>query len=347
MGTGMNLELIVEISALGLALIAARLSLGSAPALDWERLLKVALCTVIRGQVEAGGGEGAQWWAQLRGVVPYHPAGRDPEDKLRAPSLEAIPVPALAGERALVEALQEHKTAAARWPVMYEGEATEDALLSDPALLGRAYDPAAVLAPGVGWEAVAAWSDDVQSALARRLSDVVLLVVGGDFARPLSQAVPHARVASVVPASADIVGPALMAALPAASDRAVILAGGTDVVPVLRAMHAQPALRDRVLVVLSMGGALGGDWMQRRFIHAEMDTELNRTTAYMDIVDVNPENPLATSWAEQRFPQPERLPSGWSPIERVGLGVLPLALQDPVALARAIWVLLAFRLVSR
>ena len=343
----MSVEFIVEIVALVLALIAAGLSLRSAPPLDWERLFKVALATVIRGDVEASGGSQEQWWANLEGVVPYHPAGRTPEDKLQSPNLESVAVPALEGERALVAALEKQSSPVERWAVMYEGEASQDALLSDPMDLGQAYDPSTVLAPNLGWDAIAGWTDGVQAALSRRLSDVVVLVIGGDFADSLSQAVPHARVQAIVPAAADILGPALLATLVGPADRAVILAGGTDVRPVIQAMHGDPALRDRVLSVISMGGALTGEWMQMNFTHAGMDTELNRATSYMDVVDVDPEDPLATAWSDQRFVQPEALPSGWSPIERVGLGPLPLPRQDPVVLARAIWVLLAFRLASR
>ena len=87
--------------------------------------------------------------------------------------------------------------------------------------------------------------------------------------------------------------------------------------------------------------------MELNFTHAGMDTELNRSTAYMDLVDVDPALPLACSWTAQRFPELATPPSGWTPIERVGLGPLPLSLQEPVLLARALWVMLAFRLASR
>lgn len=343
----MNLELIAEVVALALAIIAAALSMRGAPPLDWERLFKVTLATVIRGDVEASGGGAEQWWERLRGVVPYHPAARDPQAKLKAPSLEAVAVPALEGERALVAALEKQDSPAARWAVMYEGEASQDALMGDPDDLGPAYDPSAVLAPDAGWPAVAGWSDAVQSALARRLSDVVVMVVGGSFAEPMRQAVPHARVSAVVPASADIVGAALNAGLTQPADRAVILVGGDDVQPVLQALHGDPSLRDRVLAVISVGGSLTGPWMAAHFTHEGMDTELNRSTAYMDLIDVDPDEPVSTDWSEQCFVQPQVPDSGWAPIERVGLGPLPLTRQDPVMLARAVWVLLAFRLASR
>ncbi len=343
----MSLELTVELVALVLALVAACLSMRSAPDLDWERLLKVALSTVTRGEVESAGGEQAQWWARIRGVVPYHPAGRQPEAKLESPDPEQVAVPALEGERALVARLEVLQTPAERWQAMYEGDATQEALLSDPALLGPAYDPAGVLAPDVGWGEVAAWTDTLQDALARRMTEVVVLVVGTDLASPMAQAVPHARVKAVVPASGEILAAAFLDALPGPADRAVIFAGGTDVLSVLQALHHESALRDRVLAVLSLGGVLTGDWIEKNFTHAGMDTELNRATAYMDIVDVQPDAPLAQPWAAQCFPQPPTPSSGWTPIERVGLGPLPLVLQEPVLLARALWVLLAFRLASR
>ncbi len=343
----MSIEIGVELAVLVMALAAAALSLRSAPDLDWERLLKVIVATVFRGEVEATGGDQEAWWAAMEGVVLYHPAGRQASDKLASPSLESISVPALEGERALVAALEKQTSDADRFMTMYASEASKEALLSDPTLLGAAYDPERVLSPGVGWSEIAAWTDTLQASLARRLSDVVLVSVGGEWGAYLSRAVPHGRVETVVPAAAEIVGAGIAAALPSAADRAVIIAGGTDVQPILQAMHADPALRDRVLCVISLGGMLASEWMDSNFTHAAMDTELNRSTAYMDIVDVDPEVPLASPWSDQCFPQPPVPPSGWMPIERVGLGPLPLQRISPEILSRSLWVLLAFRLSSR
>ena len=69
-----------------------------------------------------------------------------------------------------------------------------------------------------GWGEVAAWTDTLQDALARRMTEVVVLVVGTDLASPMAQAVPHARVKAVVPASGEILAAAFVDALPGPAD---------------------------------------------------------------------------------------------------------------------------------
>ena len=70
-----------EIAVLALALGAAWLSIRKPSPLDWERLWKSVLATIIRGEVERAGGDQAVWWSRLRGV-PFHPVGRDAGAKL-------------------------------------------------------------------------------------------------------------------------------------------------------------------------------------------------------------------------------------------------------------------------
>ena len=59
----MSAEIVVEVAAAGLAMWAAWLTIPRPPDLDWERLFKVALATVIRGDVEAAGADVDEWLA--------------------------------------------------------------------------------------------------------------------------------------------------------------------------------------------------------------------------------------------------------------------------------------------
>ena len=116
--------------------------------------------------------------------------------------------------------------------------------------------------------------------------------------------------------------------------------------PTIEALHADPALRDRVLTVLAVGANWTGkeDWLEENFQHQSFDTELNRRTLYLAISDGSPSN---VSGAPQTFPVPPVPPSGWAPIESVDLGMLPVNEQNPDLLARALWVLFCFCLSSR
>ena len=189
----MSATSIVELLCVGLALWATWLSLRPTPPLDWERLWKITLATIIRGEVEGAGGDLDAWWSRLA-PVPYHPAGREAEAKLGHPDLETIPVPALEGERTLVSQLATLDTPVQRWQAMFvESEAAQDALQMDPTDLGPAYDPSRVAGPDVTWDSIAAWNDVVQVSLSRRLEDVIVVAAGFDGAA-LQAAVPHGRV---------------------------------------------------------------------------------------------------------------------------------------------------------
>jgi hypothetical protein len=339
----MSLENWVELAVFLGLLVAAWLSVQKPPALDYERLWKTILATVIRGEVEAGGGRHEQWWERLL-TVPYHPAGRSVYAKLHRPHLKDIAVPALDGERILVDALIEQDGPLARAELMFRTlPAASEALMVDPAELGPAYDPASVLAPGVGWEAVALWEADLQAAIARRFNDVVVAVVGFDE-RPMIAAVPHCAVVKVT----NVDEASLCALLTTKHQRLVILAKGDGLHRLLAVLHANDGLRDRVFVVLNLGEPLmvgaQKEWMDLHFQHDQFDTELNRRTLYMAITDGG------EGWSDasgQVFPVPKALPSGWEPIESVDLGPLILSQQDPELFARALWVLLSFCVASR
>jgi len=339
----MSLEIIIELAVLAMAIAAAWLSLKPAPPLDWERLWKVALATVIRGEVEVADGGPDQWWERLS-VVPYHPAGRDAYAKLLSPQLDDIAVPALEGERQLVNRLMKVDTVSERADIMYrEAEAASLALMADPAELGPAYDPESVLAPGVTWESIAAWDSTTQAAVARRLSDVVVAVVGRDT-EALLQAVPQVEVVAIE----GVNEAAFASALTESQKRLVVIAEGTSVRDFISLLKDAPGLRDRLLAVIILGTDLESDvpdsWIQTHFQHKDFDTELNRRTLYMAVTDPGEDWRDASG---QRFPEPPVPPSGWAPIEAVDLGPLPIAKQDPRLLARALWILLTFCVVSR
>jgi hypothetical protein len=339
----MNVQSVVEVSALVLAVGAAVLSVRPAPSLDWEQLWKLILATVIRGDVEAGGGDQSIWWDRLS-VVPYHPVGRDAGSKLVTASIDEVAVPALEGERALVERLAALQTPAERWESMYRSDAhAQESLMQNPMDLGAAYDPSAALAPGMSWDSVAHWSAPVQAAIARRLGDVVVAVIGRDVT-PMMEAVPHASVVAVQDASPD----GLLGLLSQPHQRLVLVVEGDAAFELIQVLHGAPSLRDRVLMVLSLGGRFGGEdrscWMDAHFQHLQFDTELNRRTLYAAMSDMDSGD---IPQAIQHFTAPPVPPSGWAPIEAVDLGPIPLSRQDPALFSRALWVFLCFCLSSR
>lgn len=357
----------VELAALGLAVAAVWLSIPRPPALAWERLWKVGLAVITAGEVERSLGSTdararEEWASRVLGAIPWHPAGRLAERKLADPRLEEIPVPALEGERALVEELAALPDARARFQRLYvDDPRAREELLGDPAALGQDHDPAALLGPSASWDEVAAWSPALQELLARRLEDVVLVVAGlpPELSAALKAAVPglRLRVLELLPAdptSAAAVDHLLVqveAALRADSDRVLLVGQGAALQALLAAMAGGAGLRDRCLAVLSLGGELQAPgfsaWLDEHFTHDGFDTELRRATPFMAVVDVDPADPLARPWRQQRFPQPPDTPQGHAPIQAQDLGPLHLSGIEPVVLARGILLLLALRLAAQ
>ena len=351
----MTAEGIVGLAALGLAVWAAAKSLPRPTALDWERLFKVALSTAIRGELERAGGERGDWSSAVLGRVLYHPAGRRPEALLAAPSPDDVAVPARPGERALAEALAKLPDPVSRFSAMYKDDpAVEAALLCHPDDLGPDYDPRGPLGPASGWDAVAAWGDEVQAAVARRLSAHVLLEVGGTgaLAEAMGAAVPALRAAHVpVPregeGSAEALAGALLGVALRPEERLLLVCSGEAALATVAALAGAPGARDRVRAVVSLGGDLQGGaraaWMAEHFTHDRKDLELNLAVPYLAVVATDPARPLARPWADQRFPDPPLPSHGRQSIDPIDLGPLVLADLDPAALARALWVVLAFR----
>lgn len=361
----MRVEHWVELAAFGLAIWATLLSIPRPPRLAWERLFKVGLSVLLAGETERELGEGAAarkaWEERVRRGVPWSPLARLAVEKLTDPRPELLPVPALEGERALVEALARLPDPAARYRHLYaEDERAMDELLGDPAQLGQDHDPAGLLGPGAGWDEVAAWSEALQAVLARRLADVVFVLDGlpADLARELGAAVPGLRTLVLPAPPDDPTGPDAVealfqpveAALTQDSDRVVLVASGASARRGLAALVEGGGLRDRCLAFLSLGGELqtaaARPWMAEHFDNEQLDTELKRSVPYFSVVEVDPARPLERDWAEQRFPVPPPLPSGRAAVEVVDLGPLHLAALPPRVLARGLLLLLALRLAA-
>lgn len=358
-----GLAIMTEPVAVAVAVLAAILwataswlNRPSAPDFDAERWFKVLLATVLRGEVEAAGGDAGAWEARVKAVVPYHPLCRDADRLLGNPSA-GVPVGApRPGERPLIDALAALPAGRARWARLFETDASLDALLEDPAELGPAYDPARAIGPGMDWEAVAAIGTGdrrLVEALTRRLAARWLLIDGPGVAASPIDALASAlgAAATIVQWTPDDLGRTLAAHVPNASDRAVVVAVGDAVPWLMRALLAEPTLRDRTLAVLSIGGVVRGwpgrpgvtgeasqtEWLEGKFRPDVLDTERARATPWiaMQWADPDAEAPSAAGLpvASQRFPVVADV-AAVSAIDVVDLGVLPsTAPPGPVSAA--------------
>jgi len=342
----MALELIAEVAAAGLAAWAAWLSVPRPPALDWQRLFKTTLSMGLYGEVLAEEKGREDWEAVVAALVPYHPAARGEPGLLRQPEPALIPAPALPGERALVESLVSLPGPSERFVRMFsDNEQTRDALLSDPDTLGAAFDPVSAIGVGATWDAISTWGEPVRAGLLRKHAHLVVVGVQTDLAAAMAEqsGVRGIRL------EADGLVSALDTAMTAAADRIVFVAEGDGIPVILKAMHAHPGLRDRVLAVISLGGDVCASeeqqvWMSEHFTQPAMDTELNRATPYLSVVLVDPAAPLSADWEGQRWPEPKPDRTGRTPIQPIDLGPLPEAWirERPAGLARALWVVLSF-----
>ncbi|MCB9792537.1 MAG: hypothetical protein H6741_07385 [Alphaproteobacteria bacterium] len=345
-----------------LGLGAAWLSRPRPPHMDWERLLKLGVLTQLRGEVEARDGDAEEWLRLGRLAVWYHPAARDLVVKLEDPAAHELPVPALPGERALLEALRAAPDLPQRVDRVFGDSAGGDeALYDDPALLGPEWDLQALLGPGAGWEDVAQWSESLQKVLARRSEHLTWVLVSESPEREELQALA-AGLGEAVGADSVRLLPlgepaalieALTELLPTLSDRVVLLGEGEGAAALARALAEAPGLRDRVRAVFAIGGRLGGetaDFLAERFTHEGMDTEISRAVPWFHLGFLDPAAsppgveglPLKdTAW-----PAPPEPDSGRAAIEVIDLGVFPLGLPDarPRLLGRALALLTLVRL---
>ncbi len=334
----------IEAAVGALALWAAWKTLPRPPSLDAERLFKRTLATVLRGDAEAAGGELADWVASLEGV-PYHPLARDTERRLQDPGSATIPTPPREGERALVDRLANCDTPEARWDLLFRADPRGHAsLLEDPALLGAAYDPTTRFGPDATWDAVADWSAPLQEGLGRRLSHLVFVDATALFGDHGNAALPGLRSAPLGPSLRNSAEPLLESP----ADRIVAVVRGHHMPALLDELLEDPALVDRVLGVVSLGGAVAPDpkaW-QAQFQHAALEPEVQRALLFVSLIDIDVHAPLDRSWVGQTFVEPPLPDTGRRSIECVDLGPLDLARVAPHALVRSLLVLLG-TLVAR
>ncbi len=328
------------------------------PELDGERWFKLALATTLRGRTEALGGAAAEWEAAVVRFVPYHPAGREPERKVAFPEAVALPGPALAGERELLQALAALPDRPSRWAHLYDVDRA--VRLSDPAELGPAYDFARWLhlprrTEETGWDVLASWDDGrFPTALAGSFP-ARWVGVGGRPRVGVPSLLP--AMASEVPGFEQITWPAAdLAEVLRLSDVPLVLVGEeAGIVAILRVLLDDPELRDRVLAVVSIGGIIGGDpaetgelgpgarsdWLGAHFAHYALDTEKVRFTPYFSLgwLDRGADPPGAGGLpiAASRFPPVRQDPGVVPTVETVDLGLLPADPALPLDLvARAL-----------
>ena len=189
-------------------------------------------------------------------------------------------------------------------------------------------------------------------------------VSSGEWDAVAAGLAPWGRVAMA--SAVDAVAKAMESKLPVATpERRLIVAATGGAMPlVLRALADRVDLRDRVIAVVAVGGAVGGlpdqrgplsasvadDWMAHNFQHGLMDVEILRRIPYAALqwLDTSAAVPGAggVPVARARFPEPEWDGRAFRCVEPVDLGVVPveadLPVDDVVAALRLVvdlWVL--------
>jgi hypothetical protein len=225
----------------------------------------------------------------------------------------------------------------------------DPAAVAQAASLGSDGEIAPVTGMGLSWPDVAQWSEGLQAALHRRLHGVVAADLGSGRAATLASQVPGLRSGSVDVHAlvADDGGldlaraQRLMDLLVAPSDRLILVLGPGEVAPALQSLHAAPGLRDRLVALVSWGGGAGEvSWLGAHFDHDQLDTELNRATPYICL------GAPPSAADAPRFPEPPLPKHGRRTVDAIDLSSVDLSTDDPVLTARALWVVLAFRLAG-
>lgn len=326
----------------GVALTAGWLSLPRPPALNAERWFKTLLATILRGQTEADGGDVDAWEARAMSGIPFHPAVVRVEEWLTRPT-SALDANA-GGHADLFSDLNACTTVAERHTRLFlQDTDARQALLSDPSELGSAYDPVRLLGAQNTWDRMVDWGagDETVLAVLDRAVPAAWVLVGDD-ASSVFDALVQLGASRIF--SDDLVRE-LTERAPRVEDRLVVVASGDAVPRVLSALADDAGLRDRVLAVVSVGGACAGtserdDWMGAHFTHEAMNLESHRPLFFLAMQWMDLEHP--ETLAQQRFPNPggstvqDRVVRAidLGAVSRVGVpaGVLAKALRAAVTL---------------
>lgn len=306
-----------------------------AAAFAWPRPVELDVgawfAAALRHDVTARGGDVAS--------VTWGPLLRWAERKVGHPGVEAVPGAPLPGEASLEEALAALPDVPARWERLL-GEACAPALDALPADQA----PARWLGPDVDVADLRVVAEDAE----RRLRARWIAVAGDprdvpDVAGAFDDVVPWRADGVDVDDAPAALAEALRARVPDddPARRLFLVAAGEGTWALLRALAAQPGLRDRVLGVVSVGGWVAGDpdrddalgeasctdWMDANWRHELFDTEIVRPTlwASMQWFDPTHEPPGAAGVpiAAARFADPEKVDREPPFVEAVDLGVLP------------------------
>lgn len=255
------------------------------PQLDGERWFKLWFATALRGRAERAGATAETWAAEVVRFVPYHPAGRWPEQKVMRPET-LPPSPLLEGEAALCAALAAIPTREERWAYLYDREERGlVARLSDPQELGASYSPDQAIGPGLSWDLAAKGGEALSEQIRGSTRATWILVPGSEPGPDLLGAIGRVMGgrAIVLPDDAPCPDPGgLRSAIlvrrsdglhadrvlrllafvagyaPSYADRVVFVGQGDGIFVILDALAASAPLRDQVEAVVSLGSPIQG-----------------------------------------------------------------------------------------
>jgi len=358
--------LLIALFACFIAVCTAVLMRSSPPELQGELWFKSILATLIRGWVDDAGGAAEVWEQTVHKEILYHPAGRLAAQKVVNGSTFQPPLPLLEGEQALQERFDTLPNSQSRWRWMFwDEELGQSARLRDPQELGEAYLPQRWMGTGFDWDAIADAAVDFRPQRNRLRSEGVRWVIFTDstlhpvcaqWCLTLKQELGgDALLLDWDPSTVEIKDllTTINGWIQTPSDRFVCLGLGRGVPLLLQSLAEDPALRDRVYAVISVGGAIQGsgshklwgreavqEWVSNRYDYVSLDTEMARETPYFSLGLWDPEE-AAFGFAglgldEMVFPE---LPKERAPVEGVcpiSLGCLPVESETRHLAVRAL-----------
>jgi hypothetical protein len=212
--------------------------------------------------------------------------------------------------------------------------ATFDASIAGvaPAAADPAIDPRAGL--GFDWASLAAWSPDVQAAIARRLGSIVWVSTGTDLDVPHAIGARSIRLERLDAEASEALVERLSTELAEAHQRLVFVVGRSETAALLRILRAQEVLRDntRAVVLVDPDLDAADAWIAEHFQHDALDTELNIPITYV----------VLKSAAGPDLPERPVSRSGSRALDVVNLAPVP-GLGPRPHLERALLVLLAHK----